>query len=236
MLYQLSYPGTGSSSGGRRSEGERYKHVGGAMSTPMMLNPQLARKEGLESLPPPTLPCCRTDKSGRECMKRLAVTTILASTLSVGADAQEPAAPPPGLAFAFEEVVTLAPRISAGRTPLGERFIIPITGGTFEGPGIKGTIMPGGWDWQLQRADGCLEVKADYFLKTDDGVIINVLNRGLICQGADGKREPIRTHPVFEAPIGKYEWLGRISFIGTLEPAKLDSKVNAVRIRFYRAT
>jgi hypothetical protein len=206
------------------------------MSTPMMLNAHPACNERLESLPASPLPWRKTHKVRRDGMKRLAATMGLASTLATGAGAQAPAAPAPGMAFAFEEVVTLAPRIAAGRTPLGERFIIPITGGTFEGPGLKGTIMPGGWDWQLQRADGCLEVKADYFLKTDDGVIINVLNKGLICQSADGKPEPIRTHPVFEAPLGKYEWLGRTSFIGTLEPVMQNGTPNAVRIRFYRAT
>ena len=136
----------------------------------------------------------------------------------------------PKLEYAFEETVSLGEKISAGTTPLGERFIIPITGGTFEGPDLKGTIMPGGWDWQLKRADGCLEVKAGYFLKTDDGVIINVVNVGLICPGT-----PVRTHPKFEAPLGKYEWIGRSSFVGTLEPVMRDGKLEAVHIRFYKA-
>src|SRR6185503_12394400 len=82
----------------------------------------------------------------------------------------------PTLEFAFEETVALGPATLPGDTARGGRIIIPITGGTFEGPGIKGVIMPGGWDWQLRRADGCTEVKADYFLQTDDGVVINVVN------------------------------------------------------------
>lgn len=161
-----------------------------------------------------------------------ALMTAAALGLAAPALAQTPA---PKLEFAFEEIVTLAERIPAGKTPLGERFIIPVTGGTFEGPGLKGTIMPGAWDWQLQRADGCLQVKADYFLKTDDGAIINVINTGVICPGADGKPAPLRTHPVFEAPLGKYAWLGRSAFLGTLEPVFEGGKVTAVRIRFYKA-
>jgi hypothetical protein len=139
----------------------------------------------------------------------------------------------PGVEFVLQETVTLGKVVQVGKTIRGERRIIPITGGHFEGPNIKGEVMPGGWDWQLTRPDGCTEVKADYFLKTDDGVVINVINTGEICPGADGKPAPVRTHPVFEPPLGKYEWLGRQAFVGTLgmAPASVGP---AVLIRFYR--
>lgn len=159
--------------------------------------------------------------------------SALAMAMSPAGAAQADA---PRLEFAFEEIVTLAPPENVGKTAYGERIIIPITGGTFEGPGIKGTIMPGGWDWQLRRADGCTDVKADYMLRTDDGVIINVVNRGALCgPDKDGKPRPGRTHPVFEAPLGKYEWLGQSAFIGTLEAVMTGGKLTGVKIRFYRA-
>jgi hypothetical protein len=159
---------------------------------------------------------------------------VLPALLLAGqARAAEPAAPT--LAFVFEEEVALAAAMPVGKTAYGERNIIPITGGTFAGPDIKGTIIPGGWDWQLRRADGCLDVKADYMLRTDDGVIINVMNTGVICRLADGKAVPIRTHPRFEAPLGKYAWLGQTAFIGTLEPMTGADGKPAVRIRFYKA-
>jgi len=119
------------------------------------------------------------------------------------------------------------------KTARGERRIIPLTGGHFEGPAIKGEIMPGGWDWQLTRADGCTDVKADYFLKTDDGAVINVVNTGEICPSAKGAPASVRTHPVFEPPLGKYEWLGRQAFVGTLGMAPASAGP-AVLIRFYR--
>jgi Protein of unknown function (DUF3237) len=156
----------------------------------------------------------------------------------VAAPAPQPApapAPPaaPLLEFAFEETVTLGAEIQLGNTALGERIIIPITGGTFSGPGIKGTILSGGWDWQLVRADGCRQIKADYMLLTDDGVVINVINTGALCGGSGGKRV-FRTQPVFEAPLGKYQWLSQSAFIGTLEPAKQADGKPAVQIRFYK--
>jgi hypothetical protein len=159
---------------------------------------------------------------------------LLLAAVFAPAPAQPETPPAPRLEFAFEEIVTLGAAIPVGSTALGQRNIIPITGGTFEGPGIRGTIIPGGWDWQLTRADGCTQVKADYMLKTDDGVVINVVNTGALCPPKDGKPAPVRTQPVFEAPRGKYEWLGQTAFIGTLELAG-DAGKPAVRIRFYKA-
>src|SRR3569623_2355847 len=153
---------------------------------------------------------------------------------SAATQAQVQTRSPPALQFAFEEIVTLGAAIPVGSTPLGKRNIVPITGGTFEGPGIKGTIVPGGWDWQLNRTDGCTDVKADYMLKTDDGVIINVVNAGALCPPKDGKASPDRTEAVFEAPLGNYEWLGLTAFVVTLELAT-DAPGPAVRIRFYKA-
>ncbi len=145
--------------------------------------------------------------------------------------AEEPS--PPGLTFVFEEVVTLAPNILVGPTALGTRNIVPITGGRFSGPGISGTIIPGGWDWQLRRSDGCTQIEANYMLRTDDGVVINIINKGLSCAGPDGNRIPVKTYPVFEPPLGKYEWLGKSTFVGKLE-ATSENGQHAVRIRLYK--
>lgn len=160
-------------------------------------------------------------------MKAIALPALVLCVAVPAAAQQAPAAPV--LEFVFEETVELGKAVAPGDTARGGRNIIPITGGRFEGPGMKGEILPGGWDWQLRRADGCTDVEADYFLKTDDGVIINVINKGALCPG-----QPVRTQPVFEAPRGKYEWMSQTAFVGTLERAA-DSPVPAVRIRFYRA-
>jgi hypothetical protein len=159
-----------------------------------------------------------------------ALMAIGVTALWSAAAAQE--TPAPAVEFAFEETVTLGKVVEVGKTVRGDRRIIPITGGHFEGPRIRGEVMPGGWDWQLTRADGCTDVKADYFLKTDDGVVINVVNTGEICPGDKGAPAPVRTHPVFEPPLGKYDWLGKRTFVGTLGMAQAKDGP-AVLIRFY---
>ncbi len=156
------------------------------------------------------------------------IIAIAAITTTGGPALAQVPAQAPSLEFVFEEIVTLAPAVTPGTTPRGGRRIIPITGGSFEGPAIRGQVMPGGWDWQLDRPDGCTDVVADYFLKTDDGVVINVRNIGTLCRD-----RPVRTHPVFEAPIGKYDWLNKTAFLGTLELGP-GAPGSSVKIRFYQ--
>lgn len=138
----------------------------------------------------------------------------------------------PKLEFVFEELVTLGPSEHPGKTPFGERNIVPITGGTVAGPKIKGTVMPGGWDWQLS-AGGCNRLKADYMIRTDDGVIINVLNQATMCDVNSTPSSIIMTSPVFEAPLGRYQWLNGGVYVGALQVTTFEGK-QAVRIRFYK--
>jgi len=86
---------------------------------------------------------------------------------------------PPELVFAFEARVQVGPPVDVGPVPGGRRRIIPILGGTFEGSGLRGRVLPGGADWQIVRADGLGELDTRYTLETDDGKLIYVQNAGI---------------------------------------------------------
>ena len=166
---------------------------------------------------------------------RIAGALAFISILCTSLGAQTAAQPkPPQLRFVFEEQVTLAADIPVGDTPIGKRNIVHITGGTFEGPGLTGKIMPGGWDWQLTHPSGCFDLHADYMIQTDDGAIIHVVNAGMVCPNSSGKRDALLTSPVFEAPKGKYDWLNGGVYVGTVDVMKVEGKP-AVRIRFFKA-
>lgn len=125
----------------------------------------------------------------------------------------------PTVEFAFAATVLLAPTVEIGRTPYGIRRRVPIIGGSFEGPRIRGIVVPGGADWQLQRADDYTVIEADYMIQTDDGTQIHVLNRGLTNTRVKGAtRRYLRTVPQFEAPVGPHEWLNQSIFVGGLKP------------------
>jgi hypothetical protein len=110
--------------------------------------------------------------------------------------------------------------LTIDKSKYGTRRIVWITGGTFKGPDIEDTVIPGGADWQLVRPDGVVELDARYTLKTNDGVIIYVNNRVLArSQPAKGDLNGQYRRCVlsFEAPMGnKYEWLNQFIFLGTL--------------------
>ena len=82
-------------------------------------------------------------------MKKLLFTVILtAFTLCVSAQTYPPK-DAPQLEFALQLRVTLGEAFGINNTQHGRRTVIPITGGTFEGPNIQGTIVNGGADYQL---------------------------------------------------------------------------------------
>ncbi len=138
-----------------------------------------------------------------------------------------------------EHVLTVTAHIDAplamGKTPQGERRVIPISGGTFEGRDMKGTILPGGEDWQLVRDDDVTELDARYWLRTDDGVVIRVNNQVVIHapEGTPADKRYARSIVKFEAPLGKYDWLNKAVFVGTLTP-DLAQRPPAVILRFFK--
>ena len=146
--------------------------------------------------------------------KLLFVALLMAASLNISAQVKEPEAPQ--LEFALQLKVTLGEAFGIDNTQHGRRTVIPITGGTFEDPGIKGTIVNGGADYQL-NAEGRTELEAIYCIKTDDGIYIHVRNRGIIANGKDADGKPsfyFRAAPQFEAPAdSKYGWLNNSLFL-----------------------
>ena len=117
----------------------------------------------------------------------------------------------------------------AERPDGGRRRIIPITGGIVEGPGLTGTVIPGGADWQIVYTDATIDLTARYTIQATDGTLIGVVNRGLrraapdvLARLAAGEAvDPalvyFRTTPVFETPEGPHRWLSRSIFLGTAQ-------------------
>jgi len=160
----------------------------------------------------------------------VAFTPCFSSAQTTSSTSEIPDAAPK-LEFAFEETVTLDKSVTVGDTAYGHRQFVPITGGSVSGPKLKGKVLRGGWDWQLQLPNGCMSISADYKLQAEDGTIVYVSNKGMLCGGDGGKAF---TRPVFEAPKGAYDWLTTGTFVGVLSGAG-DADHPAVRITFYQA-
>ncbi|MBX3599081.1 MAG: DUF3237 domain-containing protein [Rubrivivax sp.] len=88
------------------------------------------------------------------------------------------ATPPPLSPFATVRA-QVGDLVSLGDAPAGERRCVALLGGTVEGPGLQGVVLPGGSDWQWRRADGVLEIDAHYIVRTPDGALVEVRSQGL---------------------------------------------------------
>jgi hypothetical protein len=110
----------------------------------------------------------------------------------------------------------------------GTRLMVPVLSGDFEGPKLRGKVVPGGTEWPLVRHDGKGTIDARYTFETDDGVFINIRNTGhrygppdvmqrLNLEWVDPDQYYFRTYAVFEAPAGKYAWLSDFVFLGIAE-------------------
>ncbi len=129
----------------------------------------------------------------------------------------------------MELFVELGETVDVGNTPEGYLRLIPITGGSFWGEGIKGKILGGGYDWNTTLDNGLVNVFAKYALMTDDGVAISVENRGHLDSGCDSL---IKTSPSFQVKDGKYEWLRRGIYVGCLEVPQAEKP--AVCLKMYK--
>lgn len=145
----------------------------------------------------------------------------------------------------FEFMMTVSAEVgeiqTMGPGPLGERRLIPVNGGTFEGPGLRGAVLPGGNDWQIVRTDGVLDLDARYALREEGGAVIRVVSQGMRHGPPDvlaalGRGEDVdpskyffRTAMRFETGDQKLAWLNK-----TMAVASAVRKARRVELTVYR--
>ncbi|WP_175709190.1 DUF3237 domain-containing protein [Burkholderia ambifaria] len=118
------------------------------------------------------------------------------------------------------------PIVTIGQTPSALRRVGIVESGTFQGDRLAGTVLDGGNDWQTVRGDTGTTHDVRLTLRTDDGAdllmsyhgvrhgptdVIQHLERG---DAVDPASYYFRINPVFEAPVGRYEWLNGILAVG----------------------
>jgi hypothetical protein len=100
---------------------------------------------------------------------------------------------------------------------VGGQLIVPVSGGTFDGPRLKGTIVGPGGDWIVQRADGTAALDVRLVLQTDDAQKISMTWRGISYTPPGGTRYA-RILPLFETGAAKYDWLNHLVAVGVNRP------------------
>lgn len=114
--------------------------------------------------------------------------------------------------------------------PHGTRTIASVVGGSFEGPRVRGTIVPPGGDWVSVRADKSIRLDVRLLLVTDDGESILMTYNGVGERTKDGTTS-IRTAPTFETGAEQYQWLNRIQAvgIGVAKPGSVTYEIYALQ-------
>jgi len=132
--------------------------------------------------------------------------------------------------------------VSMGPGPVGERRVVGIVGGTFEGSGLRGEVLPGGADWQIVRSDGVLDLDARYALREQAGGLVRVLSQGYRHGPAEvlealGRGEDVdpakyffRTIMRFETGAPYLEWLNRTIAVATAKREAQRVLLSAYRL------
>jgi uncharacterized protein DUF3237 len=104
--------------------------------------------------------------------------------------------------------------------------VIDVSGGVFEGPRLKGRVLPGGSDWIAVRCGGVLIQDVRIVLQTEGGQNILMSYRSMrygpedVIEKVNGGEDPdprkyyFRTQPIFEAPNGEHDWLNKLMALG----------------------
>lgn len=151
--------------------------------------------------------------------------------------------PAPGLTHSFTLRVELGQPIELGPGRAGQRRIIPITGGTAEGPDLNGRILNLGADWQTLFSDGSAHLDTRYAIEAENGAVIEVVNVGARSgppevMAAIARGEPVdpssytmRTAARLESGDPAYSWVNHTLFVcaGLRHP-------DCVEIAYYKVT
>lgn len=139
--------------------------------------------------------------------------------------------------------VALDPIREMGSGRAGHRRIVPIIGGTVEGPELSGQLLNLGADWQTIFASGVAELDTRYAMETHDGAIIEIINYGLrhgppetldaIARGeeVDPASYYMRTHARLETGDPRYDWVNRTLFIGVGARMQQSVKIDLYALR-----
>lgn len=128
--------------------------------------------------------------------------------------------------------VDFASMVSIGQTPAGLRRIAPVSGGTFSGDRLNGTVLPGGNDWVLNRADGVMVIDVRLTLQTDDRALIYLTYQGRFLAGPEAMARFAKGEVLdptdyslaiiarFECGDPRYSWLNNVIAVGTGEQTR----------------
>lgn len=143
---------------------------------------------------------------------------------------------------AFDLHLKLSGPTDVGQTgPAGLRRLVSILGGSLEGKGLKGKILPG-VDYQIVHPDGLTEIDAHYVVQMESGDLLYITNRGMRHAPAEVLRKLnagetvdqsqiyFRTVVSVETAAAALEWMNRTIFVCAGERQPNEAVIHVYRV------
>jgi hypothetical protein len=152
--------------------------------------------------------------------------------------------PDPSPTKVYRLEATLGDPQDVGEISAGHRRIVPLTGGTFSGPELRGKLLPGASaDWQIILSDGTALGDIRYTLETEWGDLLYVQSQGVrhgspevlarLGRGedVDANDYTFRTSAKIETAAAGLDWLNKGVFISVAgrQPGGVIYEVYLVR-------
>ena len=129
--------------------------------------------------------------------------------------------------FLFRMSLSTGAPQGVGKTRNGELRIVPVSGGTVEGPKLRGEVLPGtAADWLRVDPDGTAHMDVRLTVRTGEGHLVYVyytgvrtgppdvlarLNRG---EAVPAEEYYFRTAVRFETGAAELDWMNKVLAVG----------------------
>lgn len=136
----------------------------------------------------------------------------------------------PKLEHLYYVEVDVTDAMKAGKLPQGSYMIIPITGGTFVGDELNGSIECVGADWNVMNIKLPItsNISTRYLLHTNDDAYISLVTDGRVnlnLKGIQAKKKGIsdpvnsyfKQHLMFETADERYAWMNNELCVATVQ-------------------
>ncbi|MFL1460965.1 DUF3237 domain-containing protein [Roseococcus sp. DSY-14] len=138
--------------------------------------------------------------------------------------------PAPALEFLFRLVIEVGPPLMASGAAArgGQLRVVPLRGGRFEGPSLRGEVLgSAGADWLRVEPDGTAHMDVRLVLRTAEGEEVFMSYTGLRTgpaealarlaagEAVDPAAYYFRTAIRFETAAPRLDWMNRVLAVGT---------------------
>lgn len=121
--------------------------------------------------------------------------------------------PDPVLTQVYCLKAVAGPPTDFGEVLAVRRRVVPLVGGTFTGPELNGSLLPGGSEsWQV-LPDGTASAEIRYTLQTDCGALLYVRSNGASQMHGETDEPLLRATTHIETAAPYLDWLNKSVFV-----------------------